>query len=268
MSPNQTMIPPTVMDYWQEEIEVTHRSKYGTKPVRISYIVPDDLSYWASSAGGKGRNKPPEVPDQMLQALAQQVAIYLRDWHDQQRYGYSRNTRQYHNQYNTSNAYNVTTTSSTTVNYNNAWPTQYGYNTYYPDWDASPRRKPQPKEFNKYINASDMLEEFIKFLGSENVRQEEAFQLPVDLFIKWLVVRACEADQEEPPEDVEISLKGGLVARKQLSAPAKQPRCLGCQRYMSKGIDVPFHDHNCFARYEARTERVVKGPPILVDLAS
>ncbi len=55
------------------------------------------------------------------------------------------------------------------------------------------------REFNRYLNASDLLEEFIKFVaGIGHISKREFFNLPVELFIQWLVIRAAEADGEEP----------------------------------------------------------------------
>lgn len=96
-----------------------------------------------------------------------------------------------------------------------------------------------PREFNKYINASDLLEEFIAYLGTEHVRQGEVLKLPMDLFVKWLIIRACEQDGEEP--DVIL----------QLPAPKKQPRCIGCGRYMAHDVLMPLHDERC-ARFHFR----------------
>jgi hypothetical protein len=99
-----------------------------------------------------------------------------------------------------------------------------------------------PAGFNKYVNASDLLEEFIGFLGDEKVRQSEVMGLPIELFIKWLVIRACEEDGEEPNTILE------------LPAPKSQPRCLGCQRFMRRGTEFPLHGRRCATHLFARTE--------------
>lgn len=104
-----------------------------------------------------------------------------------------------------------------------------------------PVMRPPPREFNKFINASDLMEEFIRWLGTEGVRQREVMQLPQELFIKWLILQACEADGEE--SDIQL----------QLPAPKQQPRCLGCQRWMSMQ-DVLLHDVRCADFYYKRQE--------------
>lgn len=107
--------------------------------------------------------------------------------------------------------------------------------------DGVTRRKP-PLEFNKYINASDLMEEFIAFLRENHVRQGEVMTLPLEMFIKWLIIRACEQDGEEP----EVHLT--------LPAPRQQPRCLGCGQFMAKDIAPNFHVHDamCATRYISR----------------
>lgn len=99
-----------------------------------------------------------------------------------------------------------------------------------------------PDNFNKYVNGSDLLEEFILFLGTEGVRQGDLMNLPIELFIKWLIIRACEEDQVEP--DVVLALP----------APTPQPRCLGCQRFMPKVVQLPLHDGQCADWYFARKQ--------------
>lgn len=105
-------------------------------------------------------------------------------------------------------------------------------------WSQAERRPPEG--FNRYINASDLMEEFIGYLAGEGVRQREVLGLPLDLFIKWLIIRACEEDREEP----NVTL--ALPAR-----PA-QPRCLGCQRFMALQTRLPLHGPACAGRYFER----------------
>ncbi len=57
-------------------------------------------------------------------------------------------------------------------------------------------------EFNKYLNASDLLESFIEDLGKANVKQGEVLQVPIEMFINWLIHRAAEADNDPMPQDV------------------------------------------------------------------
>ena len=107
---------------------------------------------------------------------------------------------------------------------------------------APPKPSKAPSGFNRYVNASDLLEEFIRFLGDEGVRQAEVMGLPVELFVKWLIIKACEHDGEEP----NVTL--------QLPAPKSQPRCLGCQRFLPAGMPIPIHDQRCAGFFFARQE--------------
>ena len=54
------------------------------------------------------------------------------------------------------------------------------------------------KEFNRYINASNILEEFIQFLGDHyNAKQSDVLKVPLELFINFLIIRASQEDGDE-----------------------------------------------------------------------
>jgi len=101
---------------------------------------------------------------------------------------------------------------------------------------------PPVRAFNRYINASDLLEEFIGYLGGMGMRKLEVLNAPLDLFIKWLIIRACAEDGEEAPPEVTL----------QLPKPT-QSRCLGCQKFMTTAL-VPFHGERCAGFYYRRLE--------------
>lgn len=84
-----------------------------------------------------------------------------------------------------------------------------------------------PRNFNKYLNASDVVEDFIRYLGSLDVRQRHVMSMPLGLFLKFIIIEAAKADGD-PYEDVEPPLLEGV---KQVKA---QPRCRFCQRYISQ----------------------------------
>jgi hypothetical protein len=52
------------------------------------------------------------------------------------------------------------------------------------------------REFNKFVNSSDVLEDFIRDVGKLGVKQKDVFSLPIELFINWLIIRAAEKDGE------------------------------------------------------------------------
>jgi hypothetical protein len=88
------------------------------------------------------------------------------------------------------------------------------------------------RNFNPYINASDLLEQFIEWIKTLNVSQQEFMNLPIELFIKWLVVEAARADGDQPDiwsDDL----------HKQALLPAPKPiipRCLACGKFIRHKI--------------------------------
>lgn len=83
------------------------------------------------------------------------------------------------------------------------------------------------RDFNSFVNASDKLESFINFCGTLGVRQEEMLNIPIKLFIGWLIIEAAAADGEGRGNDVEL-LEGIFDYVK--------PRCNGCGRFISRRI--------------------------------
>lgn len=86
---------------------------------------------------------------------------------------------------------------------------------------------PPPRHFNRYINASDLLEEFITEVGALGVRQSEVLQLPINIFIHWMLMKAAEQDGDPIPDDV-LRLEDHAEVR----AAAKFPRCRYCGRFI------------------------------------
>ena len=61
------------------------------------------------------------------------------------------------------------------------------------------------REFNEYINASNLVEKFIRFLGSNyKVRQDQVLKIPIELFIIWLIAEAAEKDGEPAPIETKL----------------------------------------------------------------
>lgn len=50
------------------------------------------------------------------------------------------------------------------------------------------------REFNRYLNASDLLEQFIEDLGSMGVTQQDMLRVPIEAFINWLIISAAKKD--------------------------------------------------------------------------
>lgn len=92
------------------------------------------------------------------------------------------------------------------------------------------------REFNKHINASDLLEGFIKDLGDLGVKQGEVLDVPIELFINWLIFQAAEQDGDDAPDDVPL-LKSSVT-------PHKHPKCLCCGKFIKKTL-VEHKIHFC-----------------------
>jgi hypothetical protein len=84
------------------------------------------------------------------------------------------------------------------------------------------------REFNKYLNASDLLEEFIGYLGSLKLTKEEVLQVPIETFIMWLIISAAEADQEDKPSQEILMLESKVDELKTI----RKPRCKCCGQFI------------------------------------
>jgi hypothetical protein len=91
------------------------------------------------------------------------------------------------------------------------------------------------REFNRYVNASDLLEEFMAFVRPLGVRRGELLRLPLELFIRFLIVRAAEADGDVLPE---AEAGPPLEAQVRKALPPPRPRCLGCGRFLRRQLQA------------------------------
>ena len=85
------------------------------------------------------------------------------------------------------------------------------------------------REFNKYVNASELLGDFVGDLGKIGVIQSKVLKTPIEYFINWLIHRAAEQDEDEhAAKDVPtlIESKPALVVYK--------PRCKYCCKFITK----------------------------------
>ena len=104
-----------------------------------------------------------------------------------------------------------------------------------------------PRGFNKYLNASDVIEDFIRYLGKMNVRQGHVMKMPLGLFINWLVIESARADGDAA-DDLLPKLQTGVHE-------IKRPTCLYCRRFISKSRHdrgVNFCSGSHLDRYTAR----------------
>lgn len=102
------------------------------------------------------------------------------------------------------------------------------------------------REFNRYLNASDLLEAFIRFCGKEaRVRRHEMLNLPIKLFIAWLVLEAAKADKEPEPDDIKLIPDLRKVAA---------PQCRSCGQFVSLDrhrAGLVFCSTMCFEKAQA-----------------
>jgi hypothetical protein len=106
------------------------------------------------------------------------------------------------------------------------------------------------REFNKFINASDLLEMFIKDCGKMGAKQNQILDIPIELFINWLIIKAAEADGDEPPED---SIK--LLKQAKLT-----PKCKCCGRFMHKWKEengINFCNPKCLDKFQRRIKNAI-----------
>lgn len=89
-------------------------------------------------------------------------------------------------------------------------------------------RSAPARDFNRFLNASDLLEEFISYCAQQRVTKKDFAELPISLFIYWLIVRAAETDGD-PTEEVVPLLTSAVKQRK-----AHTHRCRDCGKFLTK----------------------------------
>lgn len=109
------------------------------------------------------------------------------------------------------------------------------------------------REFNQYVNASDLLEEFIRFLGKNyGIRQGQIMDVPIQVFIEWLIVQAAIKDGDEYGDDQKLLEMGAKQEKRWYR------RCKCCGRFIHKKFydaGIFFCDESCMGRYK---ERILK----------
>ncbi|MBD3405060.1 MAG: hypothetical protein GF411_02855 [Candidatus Lokiarchaeota archaeon] len=85
------------------------------------------------------------------------------------------------------------------------------------------------REFNRYINASDLIEEFIRFVGKLGIKQSQVLHIPIEYFIYFLVFRSAEEDGLDGTQE-----KNKIIEDKGLFIKhCDKYRCLCCGRFIS-----------------------------------
>lgn len=84
------------------------------------------------------------------------------------------------------------------------------------------------REFSPYLNSSDMLAKFVEYLQTLNLKKQEVLELPIRLFIAWLVIEAAKRDNDNIPEDIVPIEKDKLIS------VIRKPRCSFCGRFVKR----------------------------------
>lgn len=99
------------------------------------------------------------------------------------------------------------------------------------------------REFNPYINASDLIAKFIRYVGTLRVRPDQVAHLPLGLFVNWLVVEAAEMDAVPVPAEVVP------VPKNRLLKATVSPRCLWDGKFVPRGRAFAYCNPSCATRH-------------------
>jgi len=80
------------------------------------------------------------------------------------------------------------------------------------------------REFNPYLNASDLLARFVKYVGSLGIPAQDILTIPTSLFVQWLVLEAAQHDGDTPPPDVR-PLPESRLLKSRLRPQCQLPTC-------------------------------------------
>lgn len=101
------------------------------------------------------------------------------------------------------------------------------------------------REFNRYINASDLLAQFVDFCGNEvRLNRDEMLNLPISLFIGWLILEAAKKDGEPEPSDIKLIPDLHKAAHR---------ACLLCGTELAddrRQKNIPYCSARCFEQHE------------------
>jgi hypothetical protein len=90
-------------------------------------------------------------------------------------------------------------------------------------------RAARVRDFNPFLNASDLLEEYIHDLVPQGIRQDEVLHLEIEHFIYWLICKAAERDNDPLPADIpQLPDLRAAVNRERF------PRCRCCGRFIRR----------------------------------
>lgn len=114
------------------------------------------------------------------------------------------------------------------------------------------------RDWSPYLNASDMVAEFVKYVGSIGVKQKDVLGLPLELFINWLIIEAAERDKDPVPPDVKPVQKHRAIR------DIRKPRCWDCGRFVKPRLfertRFPFCDPYHAQRYLEKKRVLLPSP--------
>lgn len=105
------------------------------------------------------------------------------------------------------------------------------------------------RDFSPHLNASNMVAKFVEYVGSLKIDPGEILNLPIELFINWLVIEAAERDQDPIPEGVVPITQHDRLKR------VLHPQCMSCGRFICRNSNIPFCNVDHGLRYVKRLEQ-------------
>ena len=83
------------------------------------------------------------------------------------------------------------------------------------------------RDYNKFIDGSSLLEDFIKDCGIAGIKQSEFMDITIEVFIHWLIYKAALKDDDPVPDGVYAPGKHPETTK------MKWPHCMSCGRFIS-----------------------------------
>jgi hypothetical protein len=87
------------------------------------------------------------------------------------------------------------------------------------------------RNFNRFLNASDLVDEFIRALGTAGMKQDQVLKVPLGPFIHWLIGKAAEADGDPVPADIPPVSNHPALAPFRLA-----PKCKLCGKFLPRRL--------------------------------
>ena len=84
------------------------------------------------------------------------------------------------------------------------------------------------RDFNPYLNASDLLAKFVEYVGKLHLTKTEVLKLPIELFIAWLILEAAAKDGDPQPQEIPA------IPQTKVIKTILKPRCLDCGRFIPR----------------------------------